>query len=344
MLVGEARAAAVDWVQRIGALVPEFRGAFFTGSVTSLPLEAPLPATSDVDIAVVTAGSTVPPKLGKFVHGGVLLEVTYVPWSQLENIDDVARTYYLAPSFSSDQIIGDPTGHLGRVRDQIAPTFAEPQAIRRRRSNAVDKLKRGLEAIDPGGPWHEQVTAWMFPTSITTHVVLIAALRNPTVRLRYLAARDVLYEHGREALYHDLLALLGCAGLEPDVVQGHLDRLSTTFDQATSVASTPLFFSADITAPARHIAIDGSQTLIDRGDYREAVFWIVATFARCQRILAADASASVFRDSDVLFRAAVADLLGVRDTNELLRRRRAVLNFLPTLQSLDDLPLDDLRG
>ena len=35
-----------------------------------------------------------------------------------------------------------------------------------------------------------------------------------------------------------------------------------------------------ITPAARPIAIDGSRELIEAGAHREAVFWIVATFAR----------------------------------------------------------------
>lgn len=71
--------------------------------------------------------------------------------------------------------------------------------------------------------------------------------------------------------------------------QHHLRELATTFDATVQVAKTPFFFSSDITPTARPIAIDGSQRLIDSGDHHEAVFWIIATFARCHTILAADA-------------------------------------------------------
>lgn len=108
------------------------------------------------------------------------------------------------------------------------------------------------------------------PTSVTTHVLLVAALRNPTVRLRYLAARDVLADYGQVGLYPELLRLLGCAQLTRQRVQQHLRELTRTFDAAAAVAKTPFFFSSDITALARPIAID-------------------ATFARCHKILAADA-------------------------------------------------------
>ncbi|MDF2744788.1 MAG: hypothetical protein K0S88_6166, partial [Actinomycetia bacterium] len=101
--------------------------------------------------------------------------------------------------------------------------------------------------------------AWLFPTGVTTHVLLTAGLRNPTVRLRYLAART-------------LLTLLGCAELPRERVERHLTAMTAAFDTAA--------------------AVDGSRDLVGRGHHREAVFWIAATYARCLAILASDAPAA----------------------------------------------------
>ncbi len=114
-------------------------------------------------------------------------------------------------------------------------------------------------------------------------------------------------------------------------VQGHLDELSDVFDQAVAVAKTPFFFSGDITPDGRPVAIDGSQLLIDDGDHREAVFWLMATYARCQKILSADASPSLRHAGSVSFCSAVRELLGVHDIAELFRRRDALRKLLPVL-------------
>jgi hypothetical protein len=53
------------------------------------------------------------------------------------------------------------------------------------------------------------VTAWLFPTGVTTHVLLTADLRNLTVRLRYPAVRELLVAYGQPEFYEELLALLG---------------------------------------------------------------------------------------------------------------------------------------
>jgi len=158
----------------------------------------------------------------------------------------------------------------------------------------------------------------------------VAALRNPTVRLRYLAARGVLDDYGHADLYPQLLELLGCAQLTPQRVKHHLTQLARTFDAAVAVAKTPFFFSTDITARARPIAIDASRELIQAGWHREAIFWIVATFARCHAILAADASPGIQRVLAPVFDAIVADL-GVASTDDILRRAEDVTHFLPKL-------------
>ncbi|WP_433558940.1 hypothetical protein ACQPWY_11685 [Pseudonocardia xinjiangensis] len=332
MLVADALAAGRSWVLAHGPTTPGFRGAFFSGSVAVRPATAEHPPWSDVDVMVVLADEPVPPKPGKIRHRGALLDVTYLPWSLVADVGTVATSYHLAHCFARDQVILDPTGHLRLLHATIAPSFADPAAVRLRCENVITTLESRLAALDPSRTWHEQVAAWMFPASLPAHVALVAACRNPTVRLRCLAAREVLGACDLDALYERLLAVLGCAACRPETVRRHLDRLATVFDEAVAVARTPFFFTGDITAAARPIAIDGSRRLVDGGDHREAVFWIIATFARCLQILTADAPVSVRRSGAAAFRAAVEDLLGLRGPDDLRARADAVLALLPELR------------
>lgn len=333
MLVREGRAAASAWVESHAARDPRYRGAFFSGSTTAMPADGVLPATSDVDVVVVLDGPQAPPKLGKFTYGGALLEVTYLSLAALDPVEEVAASHYLAPSFSGDHLIADPSGHLGRLRDRIAPGFAHPDAVRMRCEDVLARLDARLRPPDPAAPWPEQVMAWMFPTSLTAVFVGVAGLRPPTVRRRYLVAREVLRMHGMASWYEDLLRLLSCADADRQAVQKHLDQLSATFDMAAAVSRTPFFFSTDITLAARPVAIDGSQALIGHGDHREAVFWLIATFARCQQILALDGSAGQRREGGRMFRAAVGDLLGLGDPADLVGRQASLRELLPDLRA-----------
>lgn len=330
MRVGQARAAAVRWVVEYARREAGFRGAYFSGSTVGLPDDAPLPPTSDVDVVVVTAEDEPPVKPGKLRHHGALLEISYLPWALLARADDVLTSYHLAGSFRTDTLIDDPTGRLRELLAYVAPRFAARDRVRGRYQDACHRITDRLGALDASAPFHEQVTGWLFPTGVTTHVLLVAATRNPTVRLRYPAVRDVLTDYGLPDLYPRLLDLLGVSRLSPERVERHLRALTTTFDATAEVSRTAFFFSSDITATARPIAIDGSRDLLDRGDHREAVFWIIATFARCHTILAADAP-RLHASLAPAFREAVADL-GVTGTADLLDRAGRTIAFLPTLR------------
>ncbi|WP_326558377.1 hypothetical protein [Micromonospora sp. NBC_01796] len=328
--VGWARAVATDWVSLHARDEAGFVGAFFSGSTTWLPADAELPPTSDVDVVVVMEGEPPALKLGKFRHRGVLLEVTHLSRDEFDPPERVLATFYLASSFRTDTIIADPTGILGRLRSLVSASFAEPTWVRARCEHASRRIETGLAAVDVSAPLHERVLAWMFPASVTTQVLLVAALRNPTVRLRYLAARGVLADHGHLDRYPDLLELLGCARMTGGRVAYHLRRLAHTFDATAEVSRTPFFFSADITTAARPVAIDGSRALVERGDHREAVFWIAVTFARCHRILAVDAPPGLRDALAPAFEELVADL-GLTTGADLRRRTAEVLGFLPEL-------------
>ncbi|MGW2476069.1 hypothetical protein [Streptomyces sp. NPDC001665] len=330
MRIGEARAAAAQWVTAHARPAPDYLGAYFSGSTVGRPDDAELPVSSDVDLVVVKAGHRAPPKPGKLFHEGALLEVTYEPWSLLADPEAVLGAYHLAGGFREDTVIDDPTGRLRALHTYIAPRFAAREHVRRRCLDARHRVESVLAALDTAQPFANRVTVWLFPTGVTTHVPLVAALRNPTIRLRYPAVRDVLTEYGQEELYAELLALLGCAEVSAPLVGHHLDELARTFDATVPVARTPFPFSSDLTAWARPVAIGGSRELIDRGDHREAVFWILATFARCHMVLAVDAP-DLHTARLPAFREAVADLTGIADTRDLLARRDEVLRFVPRL-------------
>jgi hypothetical protein len=329
MRIRAARAAAVDWVMRHGRADPGYRGAFFAGSTTWRSGGEELPLDSDVDVAVVSAADPPPAKLGKFEHHGVLLEVTHLDVAELATAERVLGSFYLAGSFRVDTVIDDPTGHLGRIRDRVSRDFAERMWVRQRCAHARGRIEGALGGLEPAAPFADQVTGWLFGTSLPTQVLLVAALRNPTVRLRYLAARAVLVDYGQPEVYQELLELLGVDRLSRQQVQHQLVELARTFDATVAVARSPFFFSGDITAAARHVAIDGSARLIDGGWHREAVFWIIATFARCHQILAVDAP-ELLRAHRPAFESAVADL-GIGSIADLHRRAADALAFLPRL-------------
>ncbi|MFB5661158.1 hypothetical protein [Alteribacillus sp. HJP-4] len=330
MKVEAAKSIAQKWVEEEVGGESWFRGAFFSGSVMDLEAEEELPADSDLDIMVVTSFADPPLKPGKFVYEGVLLEVSYLAASQFRTTEEVLNNYHLANSLRVNNIITDPQGKLRPLQKEVEQKFYTISSVRQRCEIVKERIELGLRSNNLSKPFHEQVTGWLFPTGITTHLLLVAALRNPTVRLRYLKVQEVLQDYNQLDLYPELLSLLGCVDFTREQVEYHLGELARTYDTAAELSETPFFFSSDISVQSRPIAIDGSRKLIEAGFHREAIFWMVATFARCHMILAADATEEQQQQHLPAFKAIVSDL-GIHTSEDMKARSYKMVDFLPRL-------------
>ena len=332
MLVKDAKAVVRRWVAEEVSQEPGFVGAYFAGSILGLTDDAVLPTTSDLDVNVVWQGPRRSRGRGKFVRHGVLIEVTSLSLDQVPSPHAVLGHYHLAGGFRSPQIILDPTGHLGALGEVVSRDYARREWVRRRCDHAARRVVEQLAALDEAALLHDQVIGWLFPTGVLTHVLLVAGLRNPTVRRRYAAARELLAELGRMSFYEPLLALLGCAQMTSMSVERHLDALAPAFDAAREVIRTPVPFASDISAAARPIAIDGSRMLIHGGLHREAVFWLVATYSRCIKVLSTDGGdGGLVRRFEPGYRALLGEL-GIASFADLRRRGEEVREFLPRVR------------
>ncbi|GAA0913992.1 hypothetical protein [Nonomuraea longicatena] len=315
MRVRDARAVAARW-----AAEAAHEGAFLSGSLTWLPGDAEVPAASDVDVMVVAPGAR--PKLGKFRREGALLEVTYLTWADLPSPEAVLGHYHLAGAFKTDHVLTDPSGRLRALQAAVGPRWAQAEWVRRRCEHAERRVVEALSGTATARTYPARVMALLFGTGITTHVLLTAGLRNPTVRLRYPAARQLLMQNGFSAFYEELLDLLGSTRLGPGRVERHLAALTSVFDEAAHVEAAPYPFASDISPQARHIAVHGSRELIARGLHREAMFWIAVTYARCLRILG--------RAESPGFREILADL----GADDPVARAADVTAVLPRLRQV----------
>lgn len=335
MIISEAKAIAHQWVTEEGSKIPGFSGAFYHGSTNWLPEDTPLPATSDLDVMVVLTDPNPPHKPGKFIYRGVMLEVSYLPIDQLQSPEVILSQSHMAGSFRTHSIILDPTGRLTELHSVVAQEYAKRPWVYQRCIYARDKILNNLQQLKASDPFHDQVMAWLFAAGVTTHVLLVAGLRNPTVRQRYLAVKELLADYGQSAFYEPLLALLGCAQMNRAQVEAHLAPLAAAFDAAKTVIKTPFFFAADISDAARPVAIDGSRDLIARGYHREAIFWMVATYSRCQKVLYHDASDAMQAQFIPGYRHLLADL-GIRSFADLAQGKAQIQAFLPQLWAVTE--------
>ena len=330
MRAGQARDIAREWVHDEATTIPGFVGAYFAGSITWLADDAILPHTSDVDIMIVLDGPVPAQKPGKFIHEGALLEASFLALGDCRTPEQILAQDQLAGGFRTPSVIADSTGHLTALQAAVGRDFAKRRWVRARADHAMTRVRNGLDRLNASDPFPTQVIGWLFPTGVTTHVLLDAGLRNPTVRSRYVAVRELLREYGRDDVHETLLGLLGCATMTPDQVERHLLTMTEAFDDATEVIKSPFPFASDITAAARPIAIDGSRDLIHCGLHREAVFWIAATYSRCHQVFSRDATERVRERHSAGYGELVSDL-GIRSYLDLTRRAGEVRAFLPDL-------------
>lgn len=248
MLVREARDVARQWVREEAVGLPGFNGAFLAGSINWLPDGAELPTTSDVDLMVVLDDATsLPAERGKFIHRGAIVDVTYVPSDQFQSAEAILGDYHRAGSFRSPTIILDPSGDLRRLQAAVSRGFAKRRWVLKRCEHARSHALRYAGLLNESAPPYEQVAVWLF--AAPTQVLLVAGLRNPTVRRRYADVRELLADYGHGDFYETLLQLLGCALMSRTRVEHHLSALTEAFDAAKHVVKTPFFFASTSATP-----------------------------------------------------------------------------------------------
>ena len=269
----------------------------------------------------------------KFVYRDTLLEVSYLSNDQLSSPDSVLSDYHLAPSLRTATILLDPSGHLTNLRATLCRDYAKQHWVLQRCAHARNKVLANLRAIHQQSPLHDQVLSCLFAAGISTHVLLVAGLRNPTVRTRYVAVRELLAESGHLELHDSLLRLLGCAQISRERVGHHLATLTPIFDAAQGAIKTPFPFASDISDIARPIAIDASLALIERGYHREAMFWIAVTHSRCHQVLSCDAPQKMTQSFTHSYQALLSDL-GIPSFTEIRQRCAEIEQALPQVWQL----------
>jgi hypothetical protein len=289
MTVHHAREAAREWIIEHASAIPGFCGAYTAGSTNWVSGDTELPPFSDMDVMVVVADPNHAGKRQKLRYHDAILEVSYLANAQFQSADQILGDYHLAPSFRTSNILADPRGHLTPLLAAVSRDYAKRSWVRPRCAHARDKVLAQIRWVNEHAAVHDQITSCLFAAGITTHILLTAGLKNPTVRSRYVAVRELLENYGRAEFHEPLLALLGSARMTSQHVTQHLASLANVYDAAKRVIRTPFPFASDLSDLARPIAIDASADLIARGFHREAMFWIAVTHSRCQHVLALDA-------------------------------------------------------
>lgn len=335
MLVKEAKHLASQWVMEEASRLPGFYGAYFAGSTNWMHDDARLPATSDVDIKIVIDDPQSPKESVKLLYRDVTLDISYVSSDRLQSPEAILGDYPSAPHFTTPNIIADPSGRLTETRAAVAQSYAKRDWVRKRCANARDRLLASLQWLQESKPLHDQAFAWLYPTSIPPHILLVADLRNPTVRRMFVASREVLAKYGHLSLHEAMLGILGSAGMSQDQVRDLLTACAEAFDNARRVMKTPFFGASSISDDAGRLAIGGSRELIERGHHREAMLGIAITHTLCQKALVNDAPLELQQDMTEKYRRLLAEL-GICSFADLQRRTEQLKSLLPRILDVTD--------
>jgi hypothetical protein len=327
MRIDQAREIARQWVAANAATTPGFAGAFVHGSGAALPDDAELPDTSDFDVMVVIDGPMPETKLGKFREDGLLLEISYLSSDDVSSAKQVLGQYHLAGSFRNDGVLADPTGRLTKIQREVSRDFAKRTWVICRCEHARDRVLTGLQT-QLTDPFPDQVNSWLFPCGVLTHILLVAGLKNPTVRTRYLATRELLESYALDAFYPMLISLLGADRLSREETKHHLTALALQFDAAAAIVSPSYPFAADLSETGKAVAIGGSRELIHQGNQQEAIFWMLATATRCQQVFRRDGTPELQERFAPPYRRFLADL-GILSTADLALAKIQVQAFVP---------------
>jgi hypothetical protein len=332
MTVSQATEAARSWVIENCGEIADFGGAYTTGSTNWLPADAILPPTSDCDVIVVRESSRADRKTGKFIYGNVILDLSYVSRSQLRP-ELILGDYHLAAGIQSACILLDSSGELAALQMSVRAQYSKREWVLTRCANARDKVLRYLRSLTERVNPYDRVIAWLFAEGITTHILLTAGLRNPTVRRRYVAVKNLLADYGRLSFHEELLEAIGCRRISQARAARHLAALARVFDAACKTTEMKVPSAQDLNGAARVIAIDGSRDLIEHGCHREAMFWIAVTYVRCWQVLCRRPMPGTPARFSEGYAELLADL-GLESPADLRWRCSALENFVPRVWSV----------
>ena len=308
--------------------LPGFDGAFIAGSTNWLPDDALHPATSDVDVKIVLSDPNRPISYQKQAYQGLMLDISFMSSDQIQSPEMILGNYYLAFHFATPNIISDPSGQLARIRAVVSKDFARRKWVLQRCEHARNQVLNSLEWLQDSEPFHDQVFAWIYPTSTLNHVLLVAGLQNPTVGRMFAATRELLTTNNLLPVHETLLTLLGSVDLERTQVENHLAATAEVFNVAKEVIKTPFFGSSIISDDGRSQAIYNAQDLIERGYHREAMFRIIITHTRCQKALYNDAPVTLLDNFEPAYHLLMSDL-GITSLAALQERHALVREYLP---------------
>lgn len=280
-----------EWIALDASRRPHFAGAYLWGGITALAADAPFALYRDLDVVIVkTQGGDDGEEEAWF--RGLMLEVISQPLDAHRDAEAVLANPSIGPNIAATTILADPTGILVPLQAKVRAEFAEPRWIRARCDREKADALAHLGAMRAASTPYDRVNSVWLLLNALSGLLAVAQLERPTTRRTLSLLGELLLEQGRADLFEAALELWGSAGMDRAEVETHLARTAAAFDRAVEVYSTPFAFGFTLRAHLRPYYVDASQALIEAGQHREAMFWIMTTAGESYIALENDAPAA----------------------------------------------------
>lgn len=314
------------WLRAYADAHPQLMGAYLAGSAAELSPEDTISACSDIDIMLLLdadAGE----KPGKIPYKGYVIEGTHVLYETVAVPDGALSDYHLAHGLSRGRILLDRDGRLTALSAAVAKEFAKPERIWARIDNVFSRIDRNLTGYDPAAPLPQRMMGLLFSAGILCHAVLVAAGKNPTIRMRYRATQQL----DNPPLQEALLSAAGFGSITREQTSALLCDMAALFDTVAPACKTPFPFTGDLQPQMRKSAVDDLLALLQQGLQREAMFWICATGTRLMVQAHADLPSAYAQALPWL--QAVAEAIGLGSLQAERRRIDQIREAMPVIRS-----------
>lgn len=290
MQVGEIGDLVQEWVEVHGQRILGYCGAYLFGSIATLPPDASFATYRDVDVIIVLNSGTRPTDANLEVpYKGLMLEVGFIGLDEHQSAEAVLVRPDRAGTFAHTRILGDPTGTLVPLQQEVRRSYAERHWVRARFDVEKQALAGGLDAMPHAPAPVPRLLALVQVAFGLAGLLAVARLEMPTSRRALIQLKRHLEEEGRADLYTEVLAVCGVAAMEVAEVKGHHRNLLSAFDRAVEVKQTFVPYGFKVEAHTRPYADEAIAELIDEGYHREAAFFLALPYGGVSAIIQNDA-------------------------------------------------------
>jgi hypothetical protein len=280
-----------EWVDLHARHWPDFAGAYLWGGITALPPDAPFPLYRDVDVVVVMT-TAVHETTQEVFYQGLMLEVILQDLAAHRDVEAVLADPSRGPNLATTQILADPTGILVPLHQAVAANYRRRRWIQARCDAEKATAEQQLVAMRQLAPSHtSEERFWLLWQLLyaLSGLLAVAQLERPTTRRTLALLGELLDAHGRSDLHEAALTVWGSAHLSRSEVQTLLNQSVVAFDRSVEVYHTPTPYGFTIRPHLRPYLAEATQELIDAGQHREAMFWIMTLATESYLVLHNDA-------------------------------------------------------